>query len=184
MNIIKTELTDVLILHPKIWQDNRGYFLERYHDNVLKELGINYKIIQVNEAYSSNKGTLRGMGFQNNPYSQAKLVSCTTGSITDVVVDLRKGSPSYKKWIAIELDDIKKEMIYVPRGFGHGYITKCDHVIVNFMVDNPYMKDFDCCFRYDDPSINIQWGHVNEELMSEKDLNSPLFDFCSCNYIY
>lgn len=127
---------------------------------------------------------MRGIGFQNNPYSQAKLVSCVSGEIMDVVIDLRKGSPKYKNWISIDIDSISKKMIFIPKGFGHGYLTKCDHVIVNFAVDNRYMKDYDISFKYNDPTINVQWGDIDERLMSEKDLNSPLFDFCNCNFDY
>lgn len=183
MNIIKTELEGVLILEPKVFGDNRGWFMESFSDKVFKEQGLNINFVQDNHSYSAIKGTLRGLHFQNNPMAQTKLVRCTRGKILDVVVDIRKGSPTYKKWIAVELSQENKKQLLIPKGFAHGFATLTDDVEVQYKVDEYYSKEHDRSIRFDDPEIGIDWG-IENPILSDKDKNAPLLKDSDCNFIY
>lgn len=127
--MIPTELVDCYIIEPKVHGDHRGYFMETHNEAALQEAGFNYKFVQGNESFTKEKYTIRGLHFQTEPYTQAKLVRCTQGIVDDVVVDLRVGSPSYKKWIKVELSKENKRQLLIPRGFAHGFITKTEDVI-------------------------------------------------------
>lgn len=183
MNIIKTELEGVLILEPKVFGDNRGWFMESFSDKVFKEQGLNINFVQDNHSYSAIKGTLRGLHFQNNPMAQTKLVRCTRGKILDVVVDIRKGSPTYKKWIAVELSQENKRQLLIPKGFAHGFVTLTDDVEVQYKVDEYYSKEHDRSIRFDDPEIGIDWG-IENPILSDKDKNAPLLKDSDCDFIY
>lgn len=173
MNIIQTDIEDVLVLEPTVFGDHRGWFTETYSKVKFQELGISIDFIQDNHSFSGQKGTLRGLHFQTNPKSQAKLIRCTKGSILDVAVDLRKGSATYKEWIAVELSEENKKQILVPKGFAHGFLTLTDDVEVQYKVDEYYAPDCDRSIRFDDPEIGVEWGNKNP-ILSEKDLNAPL----------
>ena len=135
MEIIKTKLEGVYILEPNVFGDHRGWFMETYSKDKFKELGISIDFIQDNHSLSVEKGTLRGLHFQLNPKAQSKLVRCTRGSILDVAVDIRKGSKTYKKWIAVKLTEENKKQLLIPKGFAHGFVTLSDQVEVQFKVD-------------------------------------------------
>lgn len=185
MKIIDTNIKDVKILELDCFGDNRGFFMETYSKQKYKELGIDGEFIQDNLSFSAKKGTLRGIHFQNNPKSQAKIVSCIKGKIIDVAVDLRKNSPTYKKWVATELSEDNKRQLYIPRGFGHGFLTLTDDVLFSYKVDNYYSKENDRGIKYNDPDINVDWGSLLngiEPILSEKDKNSPLLKDSDCNY--
>lgn len=184
MNRIDTKIPGVYIIEPKVFKDHRGYFMETYSTRTFAEMGIDTVFVQDNESLTSKKGTLRGIHFQNAPYSQAKLVRVTKGAVLDIVVDLRKGSPTYRQWVSAELSAENKRMIYIPRGFGHGFRTLTDDVEFFYKVDNLYSKECDRGIRYNDPTIGVDWGEVIESLLSEKDTISPLLDDSDCNYIY
>jgi dTDP-4-dehydrorhamnose 3,5-epimerase (EC 5.1.3.13) len=187
MKVTKTKLPGVLIVEPEVFGDHRGYFMETYSSQKYKQIGINSEFVQDNMSFSAQKGTLRGLHFQNNPKAQAKLVSCSQGSVIDVAVDIRKGSPTYKQWVAVELSAQNKKQLYIPRGFAHGFLTITDNVEFRYKVDNLYSKDYDRGIRYDDPTINIDWNSLLngiEPILSEKDRNGPLLDESDFNFIY
>lgn len=183
MNIIKTELEGVYILEPRVFGDHRGWFTETYSKLKFKELGIDIEFVQDNHSFSAQKGTLRGLHFQLNPRAQAKLVRCTKGEILDVAVDLRRGSPMYKRWVAVELTEDNKKQLLIPQGFAHGFLTLTDDVEVQYKVDEYYSQEDDRSIRYDDPEINVDWGRI-EPILSDKDINAPLLKDSDVNFKY
>jgi len=183
MKAIRTELEEVLIIELDCYTDNRGWFMECYNQEKFHELGIDTVFVQDNHSLSTVKGTLRGLHFQNNPMAQAKLVRCTKGAILDVAVDIRKNSPTYKKWVAVELTEQNKKLLYIPRGFAHGFLTLTDNTEVQYKVDNLYSKEHDRSIRYDDPTIGVNWGDI-EPILSEKDRTAPFLDDSDANFIY
>lgn len=174
MNIIRTEIEDVLIIEPKVFGDHRGWFTETYSEIKFQEMGINIEFVQDNHSMSAQKGTLRGLHFQANPKAQTKLVRCTKGRILDVAVDLRKGSSTYKKWVSVELSEDNKRQLFIPKGFAHGFLTLTDNVEVQYKVDEYYAPECDRSIRFDDPEIGVDWG-IEDPILSEKDLKAPLF---------
>ena len=184
MEKIPTSLPDVFIIEPKVFGDHRGYFMETYNQQAFAELGIHNVFVQDNQSFTAQKGTLRGIHFQNAPYAQAKLVRVVRGSTLDVAVDLRKGSPTYRQWVAVELSAENKRMLFIPRGFGHGFRTLTDDVECCYKVDNLYSRECDRGIRFNDPAIGVEWGEVIEELLSRKDQTSPMLADSDCNFVY
>ena len=185
MKKIETKIPGVDIIEPDIHGDHRGYFMETYSTSNFDELGIDNVFVQDNMSFTAKKGTLRGLHFQNDPMAQAKLVSCTKGTVIDVAVDIRKGSPTYKQWVAVELSEENKKMFFIPRGFAHGFLTLTDNVEFRYKVDNLYSKEHDRGIRYDDPSVNVDWGGLLngiEPILSDKDKNGPTLDESDCNF--
>lgn len=183
MNIIKTDIEDVIIIEPKVFGDHRGWFTETYSKEKFKEFGIDIDFMQDNHSLSAQKGTLRGLHFQLNPKAQTKLVRCTKGKILDVAVDIRDGSPTYKKWVAVELTEENKKQLLIPKGFAHGFLTLTDDVEVQYKVDEYYSPENDRSIRYDDPEIGVDWG-IEDPILSEKDLNAPLLKDSNINFMY
>lgn len=183
MNIVKTDIKDVFIIEPKVFGDHRGWFTETYSKEKFKELGVDIDFIQDNHSFSAKKGTLRGLHFQLNPKAQTKLVRCTKGKILDVAVDLREGSPTYKKWIAVELTEVNKKQLLIPKGFAHGFLTLTDDVQVQYKVDEYYSSENDRSIRFDDPEIGVVWG-VDNPVLSDKDLNAPSLKESDINFKY
>lgn len=183
MNILKTEIEDVLIIEPKVFGDHRGWFTESYSKDKFKEFGVDIDFIQDNHSFSAQKGTLRGLHFQLNPKEQTKLVRCTKGKILDVAVDLREGSPTYKEWVAVELTDENKRQLLIPKGFAHGFLTLTDDVEVQYKVDEYYSPENDRSVRFDDPEIGVVWG-VDSPILSGKDLNAPILKESDINFKY
>lgn len=173
LKIIDTYLPEVKIVEPQVFGDNRGWFYESYSYEKLKELGIDIKFIQDNRSYSKEKGTLRGIHFQKIPMAQSKLITCTRGKILDVAVDLRKDSPNYLKWISVELTEDNKLMLFIPKGFGHGFVTLTEDVEVLYKVDEYYSKEHDRSIRFDDKAIGVNWG-IENPVLSQKDETAPL----------
>lgn len=184
MKKIETKLPGVYIIEPQVIGDQRGYFMETWSTRNFEQLGLEYNFVQDNQSFSAQKGILRGIHFQNNPMAQAKLVRVTKGAVLDVAVDLRKGSPTYRQWIATELSAENKRMLMIPRGFGHGFKTLTNDVEFCYKVDNLYSRDCDRGIRFNDPGIGVDWGKIREELLSEKDKNAPLLEDSDCNFIY
>lgn len=184
MKRIDTKLPGVCVIEPQVFGDQRGYFMETYSAKAFAGLGISSLFVQDNQSFSAQKGTLRGIHFQNAPMAQAKLVRVTRGAVMDVAVDLRRGSPTYCQWVAVELSAENKRMLFLPRGFGHGFVTLTDDVEFCYKVDNLYSKEHDRGIRFDDPSIGVDWGEVARELLSEKDTKAPLLKESDCNFIY
>ena len=177
MTRIDTELEGVCIIEPKVFGDYRGYFMETYSTKVFNELGIDTVFVQDNQSYTKEKGTLRGIHFQNGPMAQAKLVRVVRGAVLDVAVDLRKGSPTYKKWVNVELSAENKKMFYIPRGFGHGFVTLTDDVEFLYKADNYYAPEADAGVRWNDPEIGVEWG-IENPVLSEKDKKNPFLKDC------
>ena len=182
MKLIKTSLNDVYIIEPNVFGDNRGWFMESYSQAKFAELGLECNFVQDNHSFSAEKGTLRGLHFQLNPKCQAKLVRCTKGAILDVAVDLRKNSPQYKKWVAIELSAENKKQLFIPRGFAHGFVTLTADVEVQYKTDEYYSPEHDGGIRYNDPEIGVEWGNGNF-ILSQKDQTAPfLKDITNLNF--
>ena len=183
MEIINTEIAEIKIVKPLLFGDNRGWFYESYSYEKLKQLGIDTKFVQDNRSYSSEKGTLRGIHFQKSPMAQTKLITCTRGRILDVAVDLRKGSPTYLKWVSVELSEENKLMLYIPKGFGHGFVTLTDNVEVLYKVDEYYSKENDRSIKFDDKEIGVNWG-VQNPILSQKDLTAPSLSESDVDFVY
>lgn len=183
MERIATRLPGVYIIEPQVFGDHRGYFMETYSTQAFHELGIDTVFVQDNQSFTAKKGTLRGIHFQNAPMAQAKLVRVIRGGVMDVAVDLRKGSPTYRQWVGVELTEENKRMLYIPRGFGHGFATLTDNVAFCYKVDNLYSKANDRGIRFDDPAIGVDWG-VSGPVLSPKDRVSPFLKDSDCNFVY
>ena len=183
MKRIDTSLPGVCIVEPQVFGDHRGYFMETYSTRTFAEIGIQNEFVQDNQSFTAQKGTLRGIHFQNAPMAQAKLVRVTRGAVLDVAVDLRRGSPTYKQWVAVELSAENKRMLFIPRGFGHGFVTLTDDVEFCYKVDNLYSRECDRGIRFNDPDIGVAWG-VESPILSNKDTTSPMLRDSDCNFTY
>lgn len=187
MKAVETKIPGVLIIEPDVHGDHRGYFMETYSKQKYAELGIDAEFVQDNMSFSAQKGTLRGLHWQNAPMAQSKLVSCTKGTVIDVAVDIRKGSPTYRQWVSVELSAENKKQFFIPQGFAHGFLTLTDDVEFRYKVDNFYSKEQDRGIRYDDPDIHVDWGSLLNGItpvLSDKDKNGPLLKDSDCNFIY
>jgi dTDP-4-dehydrorhamnose 3,5-epimerase len=183
MKAIPTELSGVMIIEPQVFEDGRGWFMEAYSRIKLDKLGIDIEFVQDNHSLSIPKGTLRGLHFQNNPKAQSKLLRCTRGVILDVAVDIRQGSPTYKKWVGVELSAENKKQLFIPKGFAHGFVTLVDNCEVQYKVDEYYAPECDRGIRFNDPEIGVEWG-VTDPVLSTKDSKSPLLKDSDCNFCY
>jgi dTDP-4-dehydrorhamnose 3,5-epimerase len=180
MQIEHTSLDGVVVLTPKKFGDDRGWFSETWNANRMAELGLNIHFVQDNHSMSAKAGTLRGLHYQSPPHAQDKLVRCTRGSIFDVAVDIRVGSPTYGKWFGIELSLENGKQLLVPRGFLHGFVTRMADTEVQYKCSDVYAPDCDGGIRWDDPTIGIDWGLTEVPTLSAKDQVAPLLsDFKS-----
>ena len=174
MKATETKLKGCFFIEPNVLKDTRWYFFECFNQNKFNELiGKDIDFVQDNESFSS-KGVLRGLHFQTGDYAQAKLVRVIKGKVLDVVVDMRKNSPTFGEHFSIELSEDNKKQLFVPRGFAHGFIVLSDTAIFSYKCDNFYNKASEQGLRYDDPSLGIDWRlPSNEFIISEKDLVLP-----------
>lgn len=172
MKITKTELDGVVIVEPAVFGDHRGFFMESWSKQKFETAGLFYDFVQDNHSSSAVKGTLRGIHFQRGDKAQAKLVRCVKGAVLDVAVDLRPNSPTYKKWVGVELSAENKKQLLIPRGFGHAFLTLTDDVEFLYKADNYYAPEADGGIRWNDPEIGVDWG-VEEPILSQKDANAP-----------
>ena len=172
MKLTETGLAGVYIVEPAVFGDHRGFFMESWSKRAFEAAGLQYEFVQDNHSSSAVKGTLRGIHFQRGEHAQAKLVRCTRGAVLDVAVDLRGKSPTYKKWVAVELSAENKRQLLIPRGFGHGFVTLTDDVEFLYKADNCYAPEADGGIRWDDPELAVHWG-VAAPVLSEKDSKSP-----------
>lgn len=168
MEFLETKLKGAYLVKPKVFQDGRGFFLEFFSEKVFSAQGIDVKFVQDNHSLSANKGVLRGLHFQLPPKTQAKLLRVVKGKIFDVIVDLRKDSPTFGKWESFELSAENFEMVFVPRGFAHGFVTLEDNTEIIYKVDNFYAPEFDSGIIWNDPDLKISWP-VENPILSEKD---------------
>ena len=183
MKLDKLSIADVFCLTPRRFEDQRGYFRETYNQISFEAAtGLNDHFIQDNHAYSALKGTIRGLHFQTPPMAQAKLVHVMRGAIWDVVVDLRRSSESYGKWVGVELSQENGKQLYVPEGFAHGYITLMDDCDVIYKVNQFYAPDHEAGLKWNDPMLAISWPDVGiSPALSNKDQELTSFsDFKSC----
>lgn len=178
MEIIKTNIPDLYIVKPSVFEDHRGYFFESYNKEVFLRNGIDQNFVQDNES-KSQKNVLRGLHFQSPPFAQGKLVRVIRGAVLDVAVDIRKSSPTFGQWASIELTQDNKWMYWIPPGFAHGFVTLEDNTTFFYKCTNVYNKASEGSLRWNDPDLNIDWG-IKDPILSEKDMISPLFkDFKS-----
>lgn len=172
MNVTETNLKGVFVIEPQVFGDSRGWFMETWSKVKLEGAGLNFDFVQDNQSYSAQKGTLRGLHYQLNPMSQAKIVRCTRGSLLDVAVDVRKNSPQFAKWTSVILSEENKKQLIIPRGFAHGFLTLSDDVEIQYKADNYYAPHFEGNIRWDDPQIKIDWP-FEPTILADKDKNAP-----------
>jgi dTDP-4-dehydrorhamnose 3,5-epimerase len=175
----KTKLAHVLEINLELNSDERGFFARSWCQKEFEYQGLNPKVVQCNVSFNSRKGTLRGMHYQDTPYQEAKLVRCGRGSIYDVVVDLRPQSPTFKDWIAVVLTAEKRNMLYVPEGCAHGFLTLEDDSEVCYQMSEFYHAELSRGVRFDDPAFQIIWPD-EVEVISERDRTYPNFEEVSC----
>ena len=172
MQVTKTALDSVLILEPKVFGDARGWFMETWSARKFEAAGLNFNFVQDNQSYSAQKGTLRGLHYQTAPFAQAKLVRCTRGKLLDVAVDIREGSETFAKWVAVELTAENKKQLLIPRGFAHGFLTLTDDVEIQYKADNFYAPTCDGNIRWNDSEIKIEWPFA-PTILADKDAKAP-----------
>ena len=189
MKVIPTEIPDVRIVEPEVFGDERGYFFESWNKGAFEAAGICCEFIQENES-RSRFGVLRGLHYQVPPYTQAKLVRVIQGSVLDVAVDIRKGSPTFGRHVAVELSGENKRQLFIPRGFAHGFVVLSDNALFAYMCDNRYAPTHERGIAYDDPELGIDWRvRVERFILSPKDTANPLladaevFDFQKKDYL-
>lgn len=174
MNIIKTDIEGVVILEPSVFNDTRGYFMESFSKKFFESEVCKTDFVQDNESKSSF-GVLRGLHFQKPPYAQSKLVRVVKGSVLDVAVDIRKASPTFGKYVSVELTEDNKRQFFVPRGFAHGFVVLSEEVIFQYKCDNFYAPLHEGAIAWNDPRLNIDWKiDIEKIVLSEKDKNNPL----------
>ena len=174
MEILITPITDLLIIQPKVFEDARGYFYESYSKMLFEKNGIHVDFVQDNQSLSQ-KDVLRGLHFQNPPFAQGKLVRVIKGAILDVVVDIRKNSPTYGKHFDIELDETNKTMLWIPPGFAHGFLTLANDTIFSYKCTNIYNKDSEDCILWNDQTLSINWK-ITSPMLSDKDKSGKHFN--------
>ena len=184
MNVIKTDIEGVVIIEPRLFKDDRGYFFESFSERNFNEQVRTVKFVQDNES-KSGYGVLRGLHFQKPPYAQSKLVRVIKGAVLDVAVDIRKGSPTFGKHVAVALTEENHRQFFIPRGFAHGFSVLTPEVIFQYKCDNFYAPQSEGALAWDDPDLNIAWGvPADKVILSEKDKHHPrlkdadwLFDY-------
>ena len=175
MEFKKTCIDGVYVVEPKVFEDNRGYFFESFKQQEFEQAVGYIDFVQDNES-KSNYGVLRGLHYQKGEYSQAKLVRVIRGKVLDVAVDLRKSSPTFGKYVMVELSEDNKHQLFIPRGFAHGFLVMSDEAIFTYKVDNVYAPKAEASIRWDDPTIGIQWPMMMDEVKtSEKDMKGVWF---------
>ena len=180
MNVIPTDIEGLLILEPRVFGDARGYFFESYNRKVFEEAVGPVRFVQDNES-KSRYGVVRGLHFQTGDHAQAKLVRVVSGKVLDVAVDLRPGSPTFGRHASVELDDQSHRMLFIPRGFAHGFSVLSEEVVFQYKCDNLYCPAAEGALAWDDPDLAIDWRiPIGEVLLSEKDRHHPSFkEYCT-----
>jgi dTDP-4-dehydrorhamnose 3,5-epimerase len=184
MPFIQTNIPDLLVFEPKVFEDSRGYFFESFNLQTFRAEGIEVSFVQDNQS-SSQYGVIRGLHYQLNPHAQVKLIRVLVGKILDVAVDIRQGSPTFGKSFSIELSAENKKQLFVPAGFAHGFSVLSGHAEVFYKCDSFYDRESEGGIFYNDPSLNIDWKTpAGKEIISEKDKQLPLFSHCRNNFEY
>lgn len=182
MAFIKTDFPGLLIVEPTVYKDSRGYFFESYNENSFKAEGIDIRFVQDNQSKSSY-GVIRGLHYQLNPHAQTKLVRVLSGSIMDVAVDIRLGSPTFGRSFSIELSAENNKQLFIPKGFAHGFSVLSQTAEVMYKCDEFYYKELEAGIAFNDDSLNINWGiPADNAIVSDKDLNQPILVHCINNF--
>lgn len=169
MKVIKTDIEGVVIIEPQLFGDSRGYFMESYSERDFARLVAPVRFVQDNES-RSRYGVVRGLHYQREPYSQSKLVRCLEGRVLDVAVDIRPESPTYGKYVAVELSADNHRQLYIPKGFAHGFAVLSKEALFSYKCDEFYHPEAECGIAWDDPTLSIDWGLPKEDIiLSEKD---------------
>lgn len=185
MDIIETKLDGVLEIVPPKFGDDRGFFSETFNKSALIQAGVDLDFCQDNHSFSAPTGTLRGLHYQLPPFAQDKLVRVTRGSVYDVAVDIRKGSPTFGQWVGVTLSAQKWNQLLVPAGFAHGFLTLEPNTEFLYKVTNYYSRDHDLNIRFDDPAIGIDWpGDKADFTLSQKDMAAPMLADAEIGFVY
>jgi len=177
----RLSIPEVILVEPKVFPDERGFFLESFKESIFQENGITTKFVQDNYSHSI-KGVLRGLHYQKNPKAQAKLVTAIRGEIFDVAVDIRKNSPTYGKWVGEILSEQNHKSLYVPEGFAHGFLCLSDEADVVYKVNEEYSAENDRGMLWNDPVVGVKWP-VENPIISEKDKQQPLLEKADNNFV-
>lgn len=183
MNKFETKLPGVFILEPVVHGDHRGFFMESYTRSKMEQLGFSFDFVQDNQSLSTQAGVIRGLHYQLSAKAQTKLVRVLAGAVYDVVVDIRKGSPTYGEWIGVVLSEDNKRQIVVPKGFAHGICTLVPNSQLQYKVDEYYSPAHDRGILWNDPALGIDWP-VTSPLLSAKDQNQPLLKDADNDFVY
>jgi dTDP-4-dehydrorhamnose 3,5-epimerase len=184
MPFVTTDLEGVLIFEPAVYKDERGYFFESYNEQTFHQHGVTNRFVQDNQSFSKY-GVIRGLHYQLDPHPQTKLVRVLQGRILDVAVDIRQGSPTFGKYVSVELSSDNKRQLLVPRGFAHGFSVLSETAEVSYKCDGLYSKSSEGGIRYDDPQLMIDWQIPQDKvIVSSKDLALPVFAECRNNFRY
>jgi len=176
MNYIKTDIDGPVIVEPKVFGDNRGYFFESFSLRDFEENVGKVNFVQDNESFSAKQGVVRGLHFQKGEHAQAKLIRVVSGKVLDVAVDIRPGSPTLGKYVSVELSGENKRQFFIPRGFAHGFLVLEDNTIFQYKCDNYYCPESEGSFRWNDPAFAIDWGvDESQVILSQKDASAPFF---------
>ncbi|OME86479.1 MULTISPECIES: dTDP-4-dehydrorhamnose 3,5-epimerase [Paenibacillus] len=181
MIVTPLKLADAFVLEPVVHGDHRGFFMESYNDSIFQQHGINYDFIQDNQSLSAEAGVLRGLHYQLNPKAQTKLIRVLTGAIYDVIVDIRKNSPTFGQWIGVILSEHNHRQLLVPKGFAHGFCTLVPNTQVLYKVDEYYSPENDRGIVWNDPALGIDWPTSNP-ILSDKDRTHPLLKDAEMNF--
>jgi len=184
MKIFETHIENLKIIEPEVFGDNRGYFLEAFNQKKFEVLGFNNNFVQDNESLSTY-GVLRGLHYQLEPYAQTKLVRVVSGSVFDVAVDIRIGSPTFGKWFGVELTGINKKQFLIPKGFAHGFVVLSKEAVFQYKCDEFYYPEYERGIIFNDPIINIDWKLKEKDIhLSNKDNELPVLSKSESNFIY
>lgn len=187
MKVLETAIPGVYIIETDVFGDHRGFFTETYNKPKYEAQGIYADFVQDNMSFSACRGTLRGLHWQNPPFAQAKLISCSNGAVLDVAVDIRRGSPTFGKYVSTEISAENHRQLYLPRGFAHGFLTLTDNVVFRYKCDNVYNKSAEAGMRYDTPEVAVDWKELGKgvvPILSEKDLEAPYLSEADIGFIY
>ena len=184
MQVEQTALAGVMIVTPQRFGDDRGWFAETFNAGRMAAAGVGVAFVQDNHSMSARVGTLRGLHYQKPPHAQDKLVRCSRGAIFDVAVDIRVGSPTYGRWIGVELSAENGKQLLVPKGFLHGFVTRAENTEVQYKCSDGYAPDCDAGVRWNDPDIGIAWGLTGEPVLSGKDQIQPFLRDTEPAFVY
>jgi dTDP-4-dehydrorhamnose 3,5-epimerase len=175
MIFTETKLKGAFVIEPEKLEDDRGFFARIFEGKIFKQKGIEFNLVESSVSFNKKKGTLRGMHYQVEPYGETKIVRCTMGKIFDVIIDLRPKSKTYKQWFAIELSAENRRMLFIPKGFAHGFMTLEDNCEITYQMDQAYVQESASGIRYDDKEFKISWP-MKPEVISPKDLTWKPFE--------